>query len=72
MVSHTIVMGDLYAGNVGENVIDFFSAGVINAGGGSPTRSLTTSNLIQINYLAASGQRLLADGYDMNGQPILV
>lgn len=65
-------LGNLYAGNVGENVIDFFSATLIGAGGGSPTRSIPTSNLAQIYYLAAPGKKLLADGYDMNGQPILV
>ncbi len=64
--------GDLYAGNVGENVIDFFPASVIRAGGGSPTRSLPTSSLVEIYYLAAAGKKLLADGYNMNGQPILV
>lgn len=64
--------GNLYAGNVGQNVIDFFSASEIAAGGGDPTRSVSTSNLVEIYYLAAPGKMLLADGYDMNGQPILV
>jgi len=64
--------GDLYAGDAGANVIDFFSAGEISAGGGSPTRTLVTSNLNEVYYLAATGNRLLADGYDQNGQPLLV
>ena len=64
--------GDLYAGNVGDNVIDFFSASEISAGGGSPTRTLVTSNLNEVYYLAATGNRLLADGYDQNDQPLLV
>lgn len=64
--------GNLYAGNVGQNVIDFYSSTLIASGGGSPTRSIPTSNLTEIYYLAAPGKKLLADGYDMNGQPILV
>jgi hypothetical protein len=64
--------GDLYAGNAGQNVVDFFAASEIRAGGGNPTRSVSTSNLVDIYYLAASGNKLLADGYDMYGQPILV
>ena len=64
--------GDLYAGNVGQNVIDYFAAILISAGGGSPTRSISTSNLSEIYYLTAPGKKLLADGYNTNGQPILV
>lgn len=64
--------GDLYAGNIGENVIDFFSASLIAAGGGSPTSSIPTSNLVEIYYLATAGKQLLADGYNAYGQPILV
>lgn len=64
--------GDLYAGNVGQPVVDFYSASEIAAGGGSPIRSVTLSNLQDIFYLAAPGSSLLADGYDMNGLPILV
>ena len=45
--------GDLYAGNVGQNVIDYFAAILISAGGGSPTRSISTSRL---------GRNLLSDG----------
>jgi hypothetical protein len=66
------IKGDLYVGNVGQNVVDFFTASEIAAGGGSPTRSVTLSNLVEIYYLAAPGDKVLADGYDMNGQPILV
>jgi hypothetical protein len=64
--------GDLYAGNVGQPVVDLFSASEIAAGGGAPTHSVTLSNLQDIFYLAAPGDKLLADGYDMNGLPILV
>lgn len=64
--------GDLYAGNAGDNVIDFFDSSEIKAGGGNPTRTLVTSHLNEVYYLAAAGKSLLADGYDMNGQPILV
>lgn len=64
--------GDLYAGNVGQPVVDFFSASEIAAGGGNPTRSVSTSNLQDIYYLAAPGNKLLADGYDVHGQAILV
>ena len=64
--------GNLYAGNVGQPVVDFFAASLIAAGGGSPTRSVPTSNLQNIYYLATHGKKLLADGYDEHGQPILV
>jgi WD40 repeat protein len=64
--------GDLYAGNVGQNVVDFFTASEIRAGGGNPTRSVSTSSLVDIYYLAAPGDKLLADGYNRYGQPILV
>ncbi|MGB8518995.1 MAG: hypothetical protein WCD38_02415 [Candidatus Tumulicola sp.] len=64
--------GDLYAGNVGQPVVDFYSASEIAAGGGNPIRSVTLSNLQDIFYLAAPGDKLLADGYDVHGQAILV
>lgn len=64
--------GDLYAGNVGQAVIDLFPASEIAAGGGAPAQSVATSNLSDILYLAAPGDKLLADGYDMNGLPIVV
>ena len=64
--------GDLYAGNVGQPVIDFYSASEIAAGGGNPIRSVTLSNLQDIFYLAAPSDKLLADGYDVHGQAILV
>ncbi len=64
--------GDLYAANAGDNGIDFFESSEIGAGGGSPTRTLLTSHLTDAVYLAANGRSLLADGYNMNGQPILV
>jgi DNA-binding beta-propeller fold protein YncE len=64
--------GDLYAANAGDNVIDFFKASEIEAGGGGPTRTLFTSNLNEVEYLAADAHNLLADGYDSSGQPLLV
>jgi hypothetical protein len=64
--------GDLYAANAGDNIIDFFASREIMAGGGIPTRTLVTSNLNGAYYLAATGNKLLADGYDRYGQPILV
>jgi hypothetical protein len=64
--------GDLYAADAGNDVIDFFTKSEIAAGGGSPARSLTTSNLNEAYYLVAPGKSLLADGYDQNGQPIVV
>jgi WD40 repeat protein len=64
--------GDLYAANASDNVIDFFESSEIEAGGGSPTRTLFTSNLNEVEYLAADAHRLLADGYNRYGQPILV
>lgn len=64
--------GDIYAANAGDNVIDFFSAALIKAGGGNPTRTLTTTNLVDSVYLAATKKGLVADGDDQNGQPIIV
>jgi hypothetical protein len=64
--------GDLYAANAGDNVIDFFDATEIAAGGGSAARTLVTSHLNEVEYLAADAHGLLADGYDSNGQPLLV
>jgi DNA-binding beta-propeller fold protein YncE len=64
--------GDLYAGNAGDNVIDFFDATEIAGGGGAPTRTLVTSHLNEVEYLAADARSLLADGYDSNGQPLVV
>jgi DNA-binding beta-propeller fold protein YncE len=64
--------GDLYAANAGDNVIDFFDASEIEAGGGAPTHTLFTSHLNEVEYLAANTHGLLADGYDDNGQPLLV
>jgi WD40 repeat protein len=64
--------GDLYAANAGDNVIDFFKSTEIEAGGGGPTRTLVTSNLNDVLYLAADAHHLLADGYNSSGQPILV
>jgi hypothetical protein len=64
--------GDLYAGNAGDNAIDFFESSEIEAGSGGPTRTLFTSNLNEVLYLAADARNLLADGYNSGGQPILV
>ncbi len=64
--------GDLYAANTGDNAIDFFESSEIEAGGGGPTRTLFTSNLNEVLYLAADAHNLLADGYNSGGQPILV
>jgi hypothetical protein len=64
--------GDLYAANAGDNVIDFFESSEIETGGGAPTRTLVTSNLNEVEYLAADAQKLLADGYNRYGQPLLV
>jgi WD40 repeat protein len=64
--------GDLYAGNAGDNVIDFFTASEIAGGGGTPARTLVTSHLSEVEYLAVGGQALLADGYNAYGQPLLV
>ena len=64
--------GDLYAANAGDNVIDFFESSEIQAGGGSPTRTLFTSHLNEAEYLAADAHKLLADGYNSYGQAILV
>jgi DNA-binding beta-propeller fold protein YncE len=64
--------GDLYAANAGDNVIDFFESSEIQAGGGSPTRTLSTSHLNEVEYLAADAHKLLADGYNSYGQAILV
>jgi WD40 repeat protein len=64
--------GDLYAANAGDNVIDFFASSEIQAGGGEPTRTLVTSHLNEVEYLAVDSRKLLADGYNSNGQPILV
>jgi DNA-binding beta-propeller fold protein YncE len=64
--------GDLYAANAGDDVIDFFESSEIQAGGGSPTRTLFTSHLNEVEYLAADAHKLLADGYNSYGQAILV
>jgi DNA-binding beta-propeller fold protein YncE len=64
--------GDLYAANADDNGIDFFKSSEIEAGGGGPARTLLTSHLTEAVYLAADDHSLLADGYNMNGQPILV
>jgi WD40 repeat protein len=64
--------GDLFAANAGDNAIDFFAASKIEAGGGTPTRTLVTSHLNEVEYLAANARALLADGYNSNGQPFLV
>lgn len=64
--------GNLYAANADDNGIDFFASSEIRAGGGNPTRTLLTSHLTEAVYLAAGGNSLLADGYNVNGQPILV
>jgi DNA-binding beta-propeller fold protein YncE len=64
--------GNLYAANASDNVIDFFKSSKIEGGGGGPTRTLFTSNLNEAEYLAADAHNLLADGYNSNGQPILV
>lgn len=64
--------GDLYAANSGDNVIDFFTSSEIQAGGGAPTRTLFTSQLNEVEYLAADAHSLLADGYNRYGQPLLV
>lgn len=64
--------GNLYAGNAGDNVIDVFTASEIKSGGGSPARTLFTTNLNEVEYLAATGTSLVADGYNQNGQPIVV
>ena len=63
--------GDVYAANAGDNVIDFFDASEIEAGGGSPTRTLFTSHLSETEFLAADANALLADGYNSSGQPLL-
>lgn len=64
--------GDLYAANSGDNVIDFFESSEIETGGGSPTRTLFTSQLNEVEYLAADAHALIADGYNRYGQPLLV
>ena len=64
--------GNLYAGNAGDNVIDVFTAAEVKRGTGTPVRSLFTSNLNEVEYLAATGTSLVADGYNQNGQPIIV
>ena len=64
--------GDLYAANAGDNVIVFFASSEIAAGGGGPVRTLVTSHLNEAEYLAADAHSLLADGYDSNGQSLLV
>jgi hypothetical protein len=64
--------GNLYAGNAGDNVIDFFTADEVKNGTGSPARTLFTTNLNEVEYLAATGTSLVADGYNQNGQPIIV
>jgi hypothetical protein len=64
--------GDLYAANASDNVIDFFTASEIAAGGGMPARTLFTSHLTEVEYLAAGPHALLADGYNSYGQPLLV
>ena len=64
--------GDLYAANAGDNAIDFFTASEIATGGGTPARTLVTSHLSEVEFLAAGGHALLADGYNAYGQPFLV
>jgi hypothetical protein len=64
--------GNLYAGNAGDDVIDVFSASEIAAGGGPPARTLFTTHLNEVYYMATAGKALLADGYDANGRPIVV
>lgn len=64
--------GDLFAANSGDNVIDFFTSSEIQAGGGAPTRTLFTTQLNEVEYLAADAHSLLADGYNRYGQPLLV
>jgi WD40 repeat protein len=64
--------GDLYAANASDNVIDFFDASEITSGGGTPARTLFTSHLSEVEYLAADAHSLLADGYNSYGQPLLV
>jgi WD40 repeat protein len=64
--------GDLYAGNASANAIDFFTASEIENGGGTPARTLFTSHLNEVEYLAADAHGLLADGYNTYGQPLLV
>jgi DNA-binding beta-propeller fold protein YncE len=64
--------GDLYAANASDNVIDFFESSEIETGGGAPTRTLFTSHLNEVEYLAADAHQLLADGYNSSGQPLLV
>jgi hypothetical protein len=64
--------GDLYVADASDNVIDFFDAAQIEAGGGTPTRTLFTTHLNEAEYAAAGAHSLLVDGYDSNGQPILV
>ncbi|HET6274498.1 MAG TPA: WD40 repeat domain-containing protein [Candidatus Cybelea sp.] len=64
--------GDLYAANSGDNVIDFFTSSEIHAGGGAPTRTLFTSQLNEVEYLAADAHNLLADGYNRYDQALLV
>jgi hypothetical protein len=64
--------GNLYAGNAGDNVIDVFTAAEVKSGTGAPVRSLFTTNLNEVDYLAATGTSLVADGYNQNGQPIIV
>jgi WD40 repeat protein len=64
--------GDLYAANADDNVIDFFDASEIKGGGGSPSRTLFTTHLTEAVYLAADAHSVLVDGYNSNGQPLLV
>jgi WD40 repeat protein len=64
--------GDLYAANASDNVIDFFESSEIETGGGGPTRTLFTTHLNEVEYLAADAHKLLADGYNSYGQPLLV
>lgn len=64
--------GDLYAGNAGNNVIDYFSSSEIEGGGGAPVRTLFTSHLTEVYYVAATTKSLVADGPNLYGQPILV
>jgi hypothetical protein len=57
--------GNLYADDYPANAIDFWSKAAIAAGCGMPTRTVYTSNLQVIYYLATVKARtLLATGYD--------
>jgi hypothetical protein len=64
--------GNLYVGDAHTNAIDVFSAKVIAHGGGAPARTIHTTLLASVYFLATTGHTLVASGQGQGQNNLVV